>query len=186
MRIIEPKTERIQLRQWKPSDRVPFAAMSADPEVMEHFPDTLNRSESDAIIDKCEAYIADRGWGVWAAELLDTNEFIGLIGLNIPNADLPCSPCVEVLWRLERSHWGHGLATEGASAALKVGFEQLDLQEIVAFAVLSNHRSRAVMERLNMVDTGETFDHPDIPETSKFRKHCLYKISRERWEQNGT
>jgi len=182
--IIEPRTERLQLRQWVASDRGPFAAMSADPQVMEFFPDTLSRSESDVIADKCEALIAERGWGVWAAEHLGTRKFIGFIGLNIPRADLPCSPCVEVLWRLARSYWGHGYATEAAVAALKVGFQQLDLQEILSFAVAGNHRSRAVMERLNMIDTGETFEHPDVPESSHLRKHCLYEISRKRWVRN--
>jgi len=184
IQIIEPRTERLQLRQWTFNDRKPFTAMSADPKVMEFFPSTLNKSESDAIADTCESLIAERGWGVWAAELLETGEFIGFVGLHIPRADLPPSPCVEILWRLAPSHWGHGYATEAAAAALKVGFEQLDLQEIVSFVVPSNHRSRAVMERLNMTDTGETFEHPEVPEPSHLREHCLYKISKEMWGRN--
>ena len=182
IQIIEPKTERLQLRQWKSSDRAPFAAMSADPQVMEYFTDTLSRSESDAIVDKCQSLIAEKGWGVWAVELIDSKEFIGIIGLHIPSADLPSSPCVEILWRVARSHWGYGYATEAATAALKVGFEQLGLQEIVSFAVLSNHRSRAVMEKLNMNDSCEIFEHPDVPASSHLRKHCVYKISRKAWE----
>lgn len=182
--IIKPKTKRLQLRQWLPDDRVPFAAMSAHPQVMEFFPGTLSRSESDAIADNCASLIAARGWGVWAAELLETSEFIGFVGLHIPDQNLPCTPCVEILWRLSRSHWGHGYATEGAVAALKVGFEKLDLQEIVSFAAVGNHRSRSVMERLNMTNTASTFEHPDVPGPSHLRKHCLYKISRERWLEN--
>lgn len=181
IQIIEPRTERLQLRQWAPSDRGPFAAMSSDPQVMEYFPRILSRAESDAIAEKCAVRIAERGWGVWVAEHLETGEFIGLIGLSVPRENIPCSPCVEVLWRLARPHWGHGYATEAAAAALKVGFEQLDLQEIVSFAAPGNYRSRAVMMRLNMIDTGETFEHPDVPESSHLRKHCLYKISRESW-----
>jgi len=184
IQIIEPRTERLQLRQWTYRDRDPFAAMSADPQVMEFFPGTLNRSESDAIVDTCENLISERGWGVWAVELLETGEFIGFIGLHIPCEELPPSPCVEILWRLAPSYWGHGYATEGATAVLNVGFKQLDLQEIVSFAVPSNLRSRAVMERLKMTDTGETFEHPEVPESSSLRKHCLYKISRERWVDN--
>jgi len=185
IQIIEPRTERLQLRQWVSSDRDAFAAMSADSQVMEYFPDTLSRSESDAIAEACATLIAERGWGVWAAELLDTKEFIGFVGLHIPRTDLPCSPCVEILWRLARPYWGHGYATEAAISVLKVGFEQLHLQEIVSFAVVSNHRSRAVMKRLNMIDTGETFEHPEVPESSHLREHCLYKISRERWMRNA-
>lgn len=183
--IVEPRTERLQLRQWIPSDRDSFAAMCTDPQVMEYFPATLSRTESDAIAEKCQALIAERGWGVWVAELLETKEFIGIIGLHIPGADLPFSPCVEILWRLAPSHWGHGYATEAGAAALKVGFEHVGLQEIVSFAVVNNFRSRAVMERLNMIDTGESFMHPGVT-TRHLRKHCLYSISRERWIGNAT
>lgn len=180
-KIIEPRTARLQLRQWAHSDREPFAVMSADPQVMKFFPSTLNKSESDAIIDTCKRLITKKGWGVWAVELLETGEFIGFTGLHIPNADLPPFPCVEVLWRLAPQHWGHGYATEAATAALDVGFNRLHLQEIVSFAVPNNRRSRAVMNRLNMINSGETFEHPEIPEHSHLRKHCLYKISRQAW-----
>jgi len=185
IKIIEPRTERLQLRQWTPSDRDPFAAMCADSQVMEYFPNTLSRSESDSIVENCQSFIAENGWGVWAAELIGSTEFIGIIGLHIPSADVPSSPCVEILWRLARPHWGHGYATEAASAALKVGFEQLNLQEIVSFAVVNNRRSRALMERLNMIDTGEVFAHPDVPASSLLQQHCLYNISKVNWLTNS-
>ena len=152
--------------------------MSADPQVMRFFPSTLNKSESDAIADRCESLIAERGWGIWAVECLKTREFIGLVGLHIPSPDLPPSPCVEILWRLASSHWGYGYATEAATAALNVGFDHLNLKEIVSFVVPSNHRSRAVMARLNMTNTGKNFEHPAVPKLSALREHCLYKISR--------
>ncbi len=181
IQLIEPRTERLQLRQWVSSDREPFAAMCADPRVMEYFPRILNRSESDAVAEKYQTLIAERGWGIWVAETLKTKVFIGIIGLHIPSASLPFSPCVEVLWRLAPSHWGYGYATEAGAAAIKVGFECLNLQEIVSFAVVSNHRSRSVMERLRMINTGENFGHPDVPSDSPLRAHCLYRISRDRW-----
>lgn len=182
-KIIEPKTERLRLRQWKEGDRDAFASMSSDPQVMEFFPKTMSRAESDAVVDKCQSLIAQRGWGVWAVELLETKEFIGMIGLHIPSADLPFQPCVEILWRLARPHWGAGYATEASSVILKVAFEQLDLEEIVSFAVPKNHRSRAVMERIEMVDTGETFLHPEFQTSSDLQEHCLYKISKVQWEK---
>jgi len=66
-----------------------------------------------------------------------------------------------------------------------VGFEQLNLQEIVSFAVVNNHRSRALMERLNMIDTGEVFAHPDVPASSLLQQHCLYNISKVNWLTNS-
>lgn len=99
----EVMTERLRLRQWKPSDREPLAAMLADPRVMACFPATLDRTASDAFADRCESGITERGWGFWAVERLDCERFIGCVGLNVPSAALPFSPCVEIGWRLAYS-----------------------------------------------------------------------------------
>jgi RimJ/RimL family protein N-acetyltransferase len=101
---IEFETQRLLLRQWRASDREPFAALNADPIVMAHFPAPLAREESDSIADRCERLIAERGWGAWATEIKATGKFIGCVGLNIPRDDLPVSPCVEILWRLAQAH----------------------------------------------------------------------------------
>lgn len=183
--IIQPETRRLRLRQWHADDRDAFAGMCADPEVMRYFPATLDRARSDLMARACEQLLAERGWGVWAVELLENGAFIGIAGLNIPDPDLPFSPCVEVLWRLARPYWGQGYATEAAKAALRVGFDQLELDEIVSFAVLGNRRSRAVMERIGMADTGRTFDHPRLPEASPLRRHCLYSLSRRVWSEKS-
>ena len=177
----EIETYRLRLRQWKEEDRSAFAAMSANPKVMKYFPKTLNQSESDAVVDFCKNMIDGKGWGIWATELKSSGEFIGIIGLNIPPETLDCSPCVEILWRLAPNHWGKGYATEGAQAALKVGFEQLNLDEIYAFVVPQNSKSRAVMERLQLHDTEQNFEHPHVPEGSDLREHCLYKIEYKHW-----
>jgi RimJ/RimL family protein N-acetyltransferase len=175
--IIELDTERLRLRQWRASDRTPFAELNADPRVMEFFPSRLDRQASDALAERIEAKIAQRGWGLWAAELRATGEFIGFIGLQPPAAQLPCSPCVEVGWRLAQRYWGKGLATEGARAALAFGFGKLGLDEIVSFTVPANRRSRAVMERLGMQeDKAGAFEHPSIPPGSPLRLHCLYRL----------
>ncbi len=182
---LELSTPRLRLRQWRPADREPFAALNADPKVMEYFPATLTRAESDALADRCQTLIAERGWGFWALDRTDTQEFIGFLGLHIPVPELPFSPCVEIGWRLAVRHWGQGFATEAGRAALRVGFERLALPEIVSFAVVGNRRSRAVMERLGMRDTTETFDHPKVPQGHKLRQHCLYRLTREQWEDSA-
>jgi RimJ/RimL family protein N-acetyltransferase len=166
------------LRQWKPADREPFAALNADPRVMEFFPSSFARAESDAMADRCQSLIAERGWGFWAAESKATQEFIGFVGLHTPAAELPFSPCVEVGWRLAFGHWGKGFASEAARECLHFGFELLGLNEIVSFAAGGNIRSRAVMERLGMRETG-TFEHPQVSGGSGLRQHCLYRLSRE-------
>jgi RimJ/RimL family protein N-acetyltransferase len=184
-KLIEFNTERLRLRQWCAADRESFAALNADPKVMAFYPAPLNRAESDAMADRCQTLIGERGWGFWAVETKRNGEFIGFVGLHTPAPALPFSPCVEVGWRLAIRHWGQGFATEAARSALRVGFERLGLAEIVAFTSVSNIRSRAVMERLGMCETEETFEHPAIPVGSVLRKHCLYRLSHGHWVANA-
>lgn len=161
--LIERNTERLRLRQWCTVDREPFAALNADPKVMEFFPAPLDRATSDSMADRCQSLIAERGWGFWAVETWETREFIGFVGLHISAPELPFSPCVEVGWRLAFQHWGKGFASEAAREALRVGFEFLGLREIVSFTAVRNLRSRAVMERLGMREATDTFEHPHVP-----------------------
>lgn len=172
-------TARLHLRAWRDDDREPFAALNADPAVMRYFPATLSREASDRSIDTWQAEIERRGWGNWAVEIAQTGEFTGFVGLSVPRrAELPFMPCVEIGWRLASSYWGRGYATEAARAALRFGFETLDLAEIVSFTSVINRPSRAVMERIGMRDAGEDFDHPAVPQGSTLRRHCLYRIAR--------
>lgn len=171
-------TARLQLRPWLPSDLPPFAALNADPEVMRYFPAALSREQSDAMAQRCQALISERGWGFWAAETLENGEFIGMIGLHIPSAALPFAPCVELGWRLARAHWGKGYATEGAQAALELAFSAIELTEVVSFTSIHNLRSERVMQRLGMQRELGTFAHPALETGSWLSEHCLYKIQR--------
>lgn len=175
---IELETERLWLRQWRLADREPFAALNADPRVMAHFPALLTSAESDAMADRCQLLIEERGWGFWAAECKNTREFVGYVGLHIPSADLPISPCVEIGWRLAFHHWGKGFASEAGKEALRCGFHRLGLEEIVSFAAVGNRRSVAVMERLGMKESG-TFVNPQVPEGHRLRQLSLYRLSHE-------
>jgi RimJ/RimL family protein N-acetyltransferase len=176
--LIEFDTERLRVRQWIEADREPFARLSSDPRVMEFLPNLLDRAASNAMVDRLQTLIAERGWGLWAVELKAEKQFIGFVGLHIPKVDLPFSPCVEIGWRLAFEYWGQGYATEAARAVLKVGFDRLLLTEIVSFTATINHRSRAVMERLGMERETETFEHPSLPLGHPLREHYLYRLSR--------
>ena len=168
-RYDEVRTERLLLRSWRPEDREPFADLNADPVVMEHFPSTLTRAESDAFVDRIEAHFDAHGYGLWAVEA--DGAFLGFTGLSWAEG-LPMSPCLEVGWRLARSAWGHGYATEAARAALDVGLAQTD--SVVSFTALTNERSWRVMERLGMRRESE-FDHPRVADGSPLKRHCLYR-----------
>lgn len=91
-KLIEFDTERLRLRQWCAADFEPFAALNADPRVMEFFPAPLNRAASNAFAARCQALITERGWGFWAVETIANHEFIGFVGLHIPPPELPFSP----------------------------------------------------------------------------------------------
>src|ERR1700692_2503625 len=177
--IASLETERLILLQWRPTDREPFARMNADPAVMEHFPACLSRAESDQGGDRIEQHFRERGFGLFAAELRRDGTFIGFIGLNVPRFVAHFTPCVEIGWRLAAAYWGQGLATEGARATLRHGFESLALDEIVAFTVPGNVRSRRVMEKLGMThDPADDFDHPGLAEGHPMRRHVLYRLRR--------
>ncbi len=180
--LIDFETARLRLRQWRDADDAPFAALNADADVMRYFPAPLSRAESDGLATRCRTKIDTFGWGFWACERKADDAFIGFVGLNVPAAALPFSPCVEIGWRLARQAWGQGFATEGARSALAVGFEQLGLEEIVSFTALANQRSRAVMERLGMHEDALAFEHPALPEGHPLRLHRLYRLSRAEWE----
>jgi len=172
-------TDRLVLRQWRPADREPFALLNADPEVMEHFPGTLSRAESDALADRIEALIEKDGYGLWAVELAGTGEFIGFTGLNRVGFEAHFVPAVEVGWRLARSAWGHGYASEAALRSLRFAFDDLGLDEVVSFTTRSNLRSQAVMERIGMRrDLDGDFEHPNVEEGSPLRMHVLWRIGR--------
>ena len=179
-------TPRLWLRQWRASDLEPFAALNADPQVMEFMPGSLSCAESDALARRAEAEIAQQGWGFWATELRESGAFIGFVGLHVPSFEAPFTPCVEIGWRLERASWGNGFATEAARACLRFAFESLLLEEVVSFTVPPNRRSRAVMERLGMRhDAAGDFDHPRLPLGHPLRRHVLYRVRREDWQYAG-
>jgi len=172
-------TDRLLLRRWRDSDRLPFQAMNADPRVMEFMPSLLSPDESDALVDRAQAHFDRHGYGSFAAELIENHSFIGFIGLSIPNFDAPFMPAVEVGWRLAFEYWGHGLATEGARAAVHYAFGELGLDNLVSFTVPENLRSRRVMEKIGLThDPNDDFDHPRLSECHPLRRHVLYRLKR--------
>lgn len=182
---ITMKTDRLLLRQWKPQDVSVFADMNEDPEVMKYFPGLLSRDQSEGWAENCRRGLEQQGWGLWAVEELESCEFIGFVGLHAPTIDLPFNPCVEIGWRLKRSVWGKGYATEAARACLRTGFEHIGLQEIVSFTSVVNTPSFAVMERLGMKRDPDSFEHPSVPPGHILREHCVYRLSRLDWMQSG-
>ncbi len=183
--LIEPRTSRLVLRQWCERDRAPFAKLNADPLVMEYFPAVLNRDQSNAMVDRLVNQLQRDGYGLWAVEIRTSGEFIGYVGLAVPGWRAAFTPCTEIGWRLARSAWGHGYATEAANEALATAFGPAGLHDVVSFTTTSNLRSQHVMQRVGMTrDPSEDFDHPLLTD-GPLRRHVLYRLKRADWEGRG-
>ncbi len=183
------ETDRLLMREWRDSDRDPFAAMSADPAVMEFFAGTLTREVCDEFVDSIRQHFAEHGFGLWAVECKpqssDLVPFVGFVGLVVHSFEAHFTPCVEVGWRLAREHWGQGYASEAAKAAVAYAFDELALDEVVSMTVPANVRSRRVMEKVGMErDPADDFEHPRVPEGHELRPHLLYRLSREKFESD--
>ena len=171
------RTARLLLRPWREADLEPFAALNADREVMRHFAAPIEREQSDAFARRQAAAIEERGWALWAVEVVGGASFAGFVGLAEPRFDAHFTPAVEIGWRLARANWGNGYATEAARESLRYGFEVLDLDEIVSFTTSANDRSRRVMERIGMAhDPDGDFEHPALPPGHPVRPHVLYRL----------
>jgi RimJ/RimL family protein N-acetyltransferase len=171
------RTKRLLMRHWRDSDRGPFAAMGADPEVMRYFPETLDRAASDAYMDRMEALIQRQGFGLWAMEELATGRFLGFTGLNPMPPGVPGAGGMEVGWRLAGHAWHQGFATEAATAALDVAFRGVGLAEIWSMTAVLNEPSQAVMRRIGMTLHGH-FEHPRVEAGHPLRPHVVYRIAR--------
>jgi ribosomal-protein-alanine N-acetyltransferase len=178
------ETERLVLREWRDEDAEPFAAMNADPVVMEHFPSLLARAQSDDLVTRVRAHFDVHGFGMWVVEERARPGFGGFIGLMHLAWQAHFTPAVEIGWRLSPSLWGRGLCTEGAQAALRYGFDVLKLDEIVSLTVLANRRSWRVMEKLGMHrNPADDFDHPRVSD-ERLKRHVLYRLRADTWRNN--
>jgi RimJ/RimL family protein N-acetyltransferase len=176
-------TNRLVMRGFGDDDRDAFAALNADPVVMEHFPEPYDRARSDAFVDRIGRVWAERGYGLWALERRDTGAFIGYTGLWPADFAAPFTPAVEVGWRLARAHWGRGFASEAAREALRFGFTEVGLHEVVSFTAVDNARSWRVMERIGLRrHPAGDFEHPAVPVDHRVRPHVLYRLTRGQWE----
>lgn len=165
------------MRRWRDTDRGPFAAMNADADVMRYFPGLMTAAESDAFVDRIEARFEEQGFGLWALELDETGEFLGYTGLNPMPDGVPGAGGMEIGWRLKRSAWGQGYATEAANASVDVGFNGARLGELWSMTAVLNEPSQAVMRRIGMT-LHRRFEHPAIDADSPLRPHVAYRLER--------
>jgi RimJ/RimL family protein N-acetyltransferase len=172
------ETDRLWLRSWKTADHDSYVQMNQDPQVRKYFPGLLSREESLAHIAVIGKNIRERGYGLFAAELRSTGDFIGFIGFSHPGFHSHFTPCVEIGWRLAMPFWGQGLATEAATACLHAGFDRFGLNKVYSWTSVHNHPSEKVMQRIGM-SRQDNFFHPLISSDNWLCEHVLYKISKK-------
>lgn len=160
------KTERLGLRNWSNSDLTDMAALNQDEKVMEFFPSTQDKAKTQGFIQRMQTHQAKHGYCYFAADRLDTNEFIGFIGLCRQDYLDDRPAFTDIGWRLKQTAWGKGFATEGAKACLTFAFKEMNLDKVYSVCSLINVKSEKVMQKIGMHKEME-LKHPllgDYPE----------------------
>lgn len=176
------KSARLGFRTWLRDDLTEFARINADIEVMKHFPKPLNREETAEFIDRLQKHYTKNGYNYFATEILETGELIGFVGLSFQDYSSGFTPAVDIGWRLKKTAWGKGFATEGAKRCLEFGFEELNLEKIISTCTEKNTRSENVMKKIGMDKIGE-FNHPKLKAYPEYEKCICYGITKDNWQQ---
>ena len=168
-------TPRLVLRTFRESDLPAYAALNADPEVYATLGgEALSRQHSDEIAEWAQECYETEGIGLLAVERRSDGAFLGQCGVHHQES-YPDE--LEVAWRFAFEHWGHGYATEAASAWLERAFTTLDRERVISITDEPNMRSLAVMRRLGM-----TFDHAGhIVDDGLEFDVVVYSITRAQW-----
>ena len=171
------KSNRLGFRNWLKKDLDEFAKLNSDEVVMEHFPKTRSKKEVEKLIDRLKKHFAENGFTYYATEILETKEFIGMIGLAYQEYKTDFTPAIDIGWRLKRSAWGKGYATEGAKRCIEYAFSELDIRQIIAVCTIKNKKSENVMKKIGMTKKGE-FNHPEMVDYPAYEKHFCYEITK--------
>lgn len=170
------QSPRLGFRQWQSTDIAPFAAINADPDVMEFFPATLSAEQTREAVQRYQKHFEIHDFGWYAVDLLETGTFIGFIGFAEVDIEVGFNGSIEIGWRLAKPYWGKGLATEGAKACLEYGWTHLGFSEVYSLTATLNKRSARVMEKLGMSYQGN-FLHPKLEKEHPLEEHVLYKAT---------
>ncbi|MBF2702677.1 GNAT family N-acetyltransferase [Listeria welshimeri] len=169
------ETKRLIARDYLPSDYLPFSEMNADKDVMKYFPSILTKQESDAFLDRNQQELTTFGYGLFAIEEKSSNEFIGFVGFHEASFEASFTPCIEIGWRLKKSAWNQGYATEAAKSALIFAKENTLIDEVYSFTAVLNKPSEYVMKKIQLTKIA-TFEHPALIDGDPLKPHVLYKM----------
>ena len=129
------------------------------------------------MVERIEQSFDEHGFGLFCAELIETGECIGFIGLNIPRIELPFTPCIEIGWRLASPQHGKGLATEGAKRVKELALSEMRVERLVSYTSALNLPSQNVMRKIGLArDESGDFLHPSLPEGHPLQPHVLFRL----------
>ena len=168
------KTERLGLRNWISNDLEPFTKMSQDEEVMNYFPKLLSPEECNYFIKRMQLHFKEFEFCYFAVDILETGEFIGFTGMLNQTYKSHFTPCIDIGWRLKRSSWGNGYATEAAKGCLKYAANELNLKEIYSLASTPNINSISIMKKIGMTYDSK-FHHPALIDNDRLKECMVYK-----------
>ncbi|AFM05929.1 acetyltransferase, ribosomal protein N-acetylase [Bernardetia litoralis DSM 6794] len=176
------KSKHLGFRNWNFCDTDKLFALNSDKEVMEFFPHLPSLEQTKEFIKRMQNQFEKNGFCYFAVDFLETEEFIGFIGIIEQTYEADFTPCVDIGWRLDKKYWNKGYASEGAKRCLEFAFEDKKLESIKAIAPEINLKSRKVMEKIGMKYVKD-FKHPALINDKKLETCVLYEINKEYFSQ---
>lgn len=171
-------SERLGFRNWREDDLDDMAAINADAEVMKFFSSTRSKEQTLEFIRRMQAQFLEKGYCYFAVDRLDNSEFIGFIGISEQNFEADFTPCTDIGWRLKKSEWNQGFATEGAKRCIEFAFQQTALEKLYAVAPKINYPSELVMIKIGMRKVSE-FRHSLLANDTRLQHCVLYEITKD-------
>ena len=179
------ETERLVLRRFTTGDVDNLAGLDADPDVMRFvsggIPTSREEIENDFLPAFLGYYQRYQAFGFWAAIEKSTGDFLGWFHFRPREGSAPGQ--VELGYRMRKSAWGKGYATEGSRALIRKGFTESGVQRVTAEAMAANTASRRVMEKAGLTLV-RTFSQP-LPGAAGGDpvEVVEYALSKAGWEQ---
>ena len=188
-------TDRLTLRRFTVADEDNLVELNSDPQVMRFLnggkPTPREEVRARIIPTFLGYYERFAGLGFWAAEETATGQFLGWFHFRppLPGADSPAGwneeGVAELGYRLRRSAWGKGYATEGSRALIATGFTEFGVQRVVAETVAGNWGSRRVLEKSGLIQVATMASAVPAPAGSAAGGHVIYELSRAGWEADA-
>jgi RimJ/RimL family protein N-acetyltransferase len=167
-------SDRLGFRNWIEDDVKEMIAINSNAEVMAYFPSIQDEQQTIAFVQRMQNQFHEKGYCYYAVDRLDSNSFIGFIGLSRQAYQAAFTPCVDIGWRLKKAEWNQGFATEGARRCLAYAFNDLNIETVYAVAPKVNLKSEHIMQAIGMEKLGE-FVHPLLLDDIRLKRCVVYR-----------